>query len=72
MGAKIGTLKPSANAKPDDTPLVLNLKKGWNVITIASDRAATGENRVQLLIQSAVPVKTSATGPETTTAAAGE
>ncbi|RLT12084.1 MAG: hypothetical protein DWI24_06470 [Planctomycetota bacterium] len=71
-GAKIGTLKASANAKPDDTPLVLNLKKGWNVITIASDRAATGENRVQLLIQSAVPVKTSAVGPETTTAAAGE
>ena len=71
-GDKVATLKPAANARPDDTPIVLNLKKGWNVVSLASDRAAVGENRLQLLIQSAVPVRISATGPETTTAAAGE
>jgi hypothetical protein len=52
--------------------VVLPLKKGWNLVTMASDRASVGENRLQIQVQSAVPVKLSATGPETTTAASEE
>ena len=71
-GAKVASLKPSVSARPDDTPVVLPLKKGWNLVTMASDRASVGENRLQIQVQSAVPVKLSATGPETTTAASEE
>jgi hypothetical protein len=71
-GVKVASLKPSVSARPDDTPVVLPLKKGWNLVTMASDRASVGENRLQIQVQSAVPVKLSATGPETTTAASEE
>lgn len=71
-GQKVTTLKPTPNAKLDETPVELRLKKGWNVLTIASDRVPSGDNRLQLWIQAATSVNLSAEVPKAAQPAAEE
>lgn len=71
-GTKVAALPARPGGRLGETPVPLTLKKGWNVVTIASDRAQSGDTQLQLILQSATAVRISATGPETTTAAAGE
>lgn len=55
-GEKRGEASPSAVAITGN-PVRLPLKKGWNVIVIAVDRASQGEGRGMLAIGSANPVE---------------
>lgn len=71
-GKKAAELKTSPNGKLNETPVELQLNKGWNVITIACDRVPSGDNRLQLWLQSAVGLNLSANGPQQTQAAAEE
>ncbi len=71
-GDKVAAMATRQAGRLNETPVPLKLKKGWNVVTLATDRAPAGDSQLQLILQSAVAVRISATGPETTTAAAGE
>ena len=71
-GQKVASPRPTPGGKLPDEPIALKLKKGWNIVTLATDRVPAGENRLQMTIQSASALRISASGPETTTAAAEE
>lgn len=71
-GKKAGTFKARPNGRLDEIPIPVALKKGWNVLVTATDRAPSGDNQMQMILHSATALQISTTGPQTTTAAAGD
>ncbi|MFM1800942.1 MAG: hypothetical protein RJA81_294, partial [Planctomycetota bacterium] len=71
-GDKVAALKPTAGAKLGEQPVELKLRKGWNVLVLACDRVPSGDNRLQMVIQSAVTVRLSDSGPDREQTAAEE